>query len=607
VRASSGEVELCRYVLGGDENKVDAALVNRLYEIQFCLWFWYQSVKGHDENLIRSWGNRRVISGCKYVGTLIANGAIDIEPLMRRYVESQRRSDVRFRSVLGDCHDYVKRIVYSGYTGDFYNQLAIFEESGWYGSKLLCRSRYGASSLLKTIKEVARDYESKPTHIKRIVEYEALDLVQNGGRIRLVDASDDGHLKESLGAWLSLDQAALFMGISKNSVQQLAEAKLLDGRKSLLQRDWLVLKASCSSLEQKLKQRASSDLINCVPLRSLQLFPYKVFSKVIYDCLKGGIAYKFHSNDDPICNLLVDRQYLQTLESIEKKELRSAREASEFLNINLNALYYLITKRYITTSSRYCRNRKVYGFSDENIDNFRDRYCFYTEAKDFLLSRAREDLMPSLRAVNIGCTHRSRIRLYKWQHVRALLSRLKPHRKPSLLYDLSAAAQFAGVTINKLRSLTRAEWIIPYKPPSHHDKLSSIFQYTAADLNRLRVLLENYPELMPLRAASKQLGYDRSHVRKQFVLSGYLHSTSVPECPAQIFCYKKEVFALKRLIARTVTGPQLAKFFGVTRNTVYKWMRSGKLIPVISPSNEGFASYRYVMPNQRLKSYLFNQ
>ena len=421
---------------------------------------------------------------------------------------------------------------------------------------------------------------NRPT-LKRIVEYETLDLVQTSGRIRLLDASDDGHLKESLGAWLSLDQAALFMGISKNSVQQLAEAKLLDGRKSLLQRDWLVLKASCCSLGQKLKQGASSDLINCVPLRSLQLFPDKAFSKVIYDCLKGSIAYKFHSNDDPICNLLVDRQYLQTLESIEKKELRSAREASEFLNINLNALYYLITKRYITTSSRYCRNRKVYGFSDENIDNFRDRYCFYTEAKDFLLSRGREDLMPSLRAVNIGCTHRSRIRLYKWQHVRALLSWLKPHRKPSLLYDLSAAAQFAGVTIGKLRSLTSAEWIRPYKPPSHHNKLSSPFQYTTADLNRLKALLEKYPELMPLRVASKQLGYDRSHVRKQFVRPGYLHSTSVPECPGEILCFKKEVFALRRLISKSVTGPQLASLLGVTRNTVYKWMRAGKLIPII--------------------------
>ncbi len=598
IDATSYEIKIVSFLDSAMSAESSCLLLNRLYELQFCLWYWYQSVRNHDELLIQSWNQRRVVSGCKYVGTLIENDIINIEPLMRRYVESQGRREVRFRSILGDCHDYVKRMVESGYTGDFYNQLTVFEEGGWHGSKLLRRSRYGESSLLKTIKETARDYESKPTNIERVVEYENLDVVQKNQRIRLVDASDDGLLTESVGSWLSLDQAAKLTGISKNWVQQLVEAKLLDGRKRLHQRDWLIQKKSCYSLNEKLKMGASSDDIRCVPLRTLQLFPEQAFSKVIYKCLEGSIVYKFHSNVGPLGNLVIERQYLQALESLEKRELRSAKETSEFLNINLNALYYLIKKRYITSSSRCCRNRNVYGFSDVDIDNFRDRYCFHIAAKEFLLSSGREDLIPSLKAVNSRCTHRSRIRIYKWQYIKTLVSRLKQHSKPSLLYGLNAAAQYVGVTVNKLRLLTRDEWILPYTHPGHHSKSLPGIQFTVADLNRLKALLENYPEMMPLRAASRQLGYDRSHVRKQFVLSGYLRSTSVPECPGEILCFKKEVFALKRIIARTVTGPQLASLLGVTRNTVYKWMRAGKLVPIISPTDEGFGNYRYSIPNK---------
>ena len=603
INATPNEVKITSFLNLAMNSEHSNLLINRLYEIQFCLWYWYQSVRNYDALLIQSWSYRRVVNGCKYVGALIENDIIDIEPLMRRYVESQSKSDIRFRSVLGDCHDYVKRMVESGYSGDFYNQLTIFEESGWNGSKLLRRSRYGASSLLKTIKEAARDYESKPAHIERVVEYETLELIQSGRRIRLVDASDGGLLKERIGAWFSLDQAAEFMGISKNWVQQLVQAKLLDGRKSLHQRDWLISTASCHNLVAELKERHALEAEDYVPLKLLQLFPEHDFYLVVSRCLAGKISYRFKKADDSLGCICIDRDYIQRLEWKEKSGLFSALEAAQYLNININAFYYLVNKGYIETSLRYCRNRKVYGFSNEDIDLFRKTYCFYFSAKDYVISSGRRDLLPALKAINSSCNQRSRIRIYKWRYIRTLLSRPKLLSKPSLLYGMSAAAQFAGVTINKLRSLTRAEWILPYKPPGHHNKHSSILQYTETDLNRLKVLLENYPELMPLRAASKLLGYDRSHVRKQFVRSGYLRSISVPECPGEILCFKKGVFALKRLIAKTVTGPQLAKLLGVTRNTVYKWMRAGKLVPIISPSDQGFGNYRYSILNKGSLNY----
>jgi predicted DNA-binding transcriptional regulator AlpA len=490
----------------------------------------------------------------------------------------------------------MNRIVDRGYTGDMSDQLVDFEESGWRGAKSLRRSRYGANSFLKTKKEVANNYQCKQAQVARLIEYGDINLAQKNGRTELVDTRNSSLIKESIAAWLSLDKTAALLNVSKDCVLQLVETKLLDGRKDRHQRDWLISRKSCDSLVNQLKFKSVVEGNYLVTLKSLQLLPKQNFSQIIKACLDRRIAFRISDYNDPMVSLRVDRRYIQRLLLREKGALLSAMDLTEYLSVNLNAIYYLISKQYINVRSRYCRNRKVYGFYLEDIDEFERKYCFHYEAKSFLLLSGRRDLLPAIKPSNKRCRHRSKVRIYKWQYITSLLNKPSTDSKLTRLFRLEAAAKFVGKSSAQIHSFLEREWIVPYKAPSHHLTGHHFIEFCITDLKRLKVLLDDHPNLMPIRAASKYLGYDRSHIRKQFICSGYLSTKVVPEYPKELFCFKREVFSLKRLLSRTVTGPELSKIMGVTRNTIYKWMKSGKLRPALTPNDEGFGCYRYKIP-----------
>jgi len=596
IKATASELELSNYALIGFEGKADTALQDKLSEIQFCLWYWYQSVRGHDDQLIRSWGNRRIVSGCKYVGSLIERGRLDIKPLLSRFVDSVGNSQSGFRSVMGNCHDYMGRLVDIGYTGDLVNQLTDFEEHGWHGADFLRRVRFGASSKLITTAELASVHQCKKVKVERLIEYGDIGLVAKEGRVKLVDSSNPALISNKVAAWLSLDDAAELLNISKDWVVQLVESKLIDGRKNSHQRDWLIARRSCDSLVDQLKLRSVAEEDYLVTLKSLQLLPRQNFSKIIKACLGRKVSYQISDYNAPLAGLRVDCRYIQRLLLREKGALLSAMDLTEYLSVNLNAIYYLISKQYINVRSRYCRNRKVYGFYLEDIDEFERNCCFHYEAKSFLLLSGRRDLLPAIKPSNKRCSHRSKVRIYKWQYITGLLNKPSTDSKLTRLFRLEAAAKFVGKSSAQIHSFLEREWIVPYKAPSHHLTGHHFIEFCITDLKRLKVLLDDHPNLMPIRAASKYLGYDRSHIRKQFICSGYLSTKVVPEYPKELFCFKREVFSLKRLLSRTVTGPELSKIMGVTRNTIYKWMKSGKLRPALTPNNAGFGCYRYKIP-----------
>jgi len=598
IEPTQSELKLSSYVLKEGYGKIDKEFQNRLSEVQFCLWYWYQSVRGHDDQLIRSWSYRRVVSGCKYVGSLFDSGSINITPLMNRYIDSVGKNLTGFRAAMGNCHDYMGRLIDIGYTGDLVNQLTDFEEYGWHGADFLRRVRYGTSSKLITTAELASVHQCKKAKVNRLIEYGEIGLVAKDGRVKLVDASNAALISNKVSAWLSLDDAAVLLNISKDWVVQLVKSKLIDGRKNSNERDWLISSKSCDSLLDQLKSRSVVEGNYLVTLKSLQLLPEQNFSHIIKACLDQKLAFQISDNNAPMSGLRVDCRYIQRLELKEKGELLSAIDLTCYLRVNLNSIYYLVSKKYINVRSRYCRNRKVYGFSLEDVDSFECKYCFHYEAKNFLLLNGRRDLLPAINPSNKRCRHRSKVRIYKWKDIRTLLNKPLDDLKQSRLFGVEAAAQFIGKSEHKLRSLVNREYIIPYKVPNHHSSNHKSLQFTGTDLQRLKVLLDGYPELMPIRVASIYLGYDRSHVRREFVCSGCLCSERITEYPSELFLKKAAVFSLRRLIARTVTGPELAALLGVTRNTIYRWMRSGKLTPIITPSDDGFGTYRYAITSQ---------
>jgi DNA-binding Xre family transcriptional regulator len=70
----------------------------------------------------------------------------------------------------------------------------------------------------------------------------------------------------------------------------------------------------------------------------------------------------------------------------------------------------------------------------------------------------------------------------------------------------------------------------------------------------------------------------------------------------ELFLAKSDVKEWRAFISKTFTGPELAKIVGVTRNTIYKWKKSGKIQAVSGPDIDGLGCYRYLMKEVRWAS-----
>lgn len=599
IDATDAEIKLNNYILSFPSISSETLLASRLYEVQFCLWYWYESIRNSDELLIKSWSYRRITRGVKYVGDLIDGDRINIESLMRRVVLTRGGKEPGFRKSIGDCHDYIQRMQKLGYQGEFNEMLRNFEENIWHNGAILSRARYGKGSILNTKKEFAKQENTSVSKVGRVISYE-------GSKELTVKSSRQGEyfhrdkhlvLRCKLGKWVSADEASKLLGVSYYCVSQIISADLIVGRKKKADRDWLVSKASCIELLGRLRGGSVSSHggVEFCPLQSLQLHPDQHLVEVISNCLKGKVEYQLLDDDFSLTGLKFPITVIHQLNSEANHQLITAKGVASMLTINLNAIYYLVKKRYLISLVRYCRNRVVLGFSLSDIDRFRSIYCFYPDAKQFLLEQERRDLLGNIRPLNRSCSCGGKVRVYKWQYLQQLVDSPTINAKPTStrLFTLKGASQYIGKSAVQLSALIDKEWIVPYQPPGHHKLDRRRLLFTKSDLDRLRLMLDSYSQLMPLRAVAKCLGYDRSHVRKQFIQSKYLPVAVIPEFPKETFCYRKHVFALKRLLKATLSGPELAGHLGVTRNTVYKWMKQGKLKPIITPGQLGFGCYRY--------------
>ena len=224
------------------------------------------------------------------------------------------------------------------------------------------------------------------------------------------------------------------------------DAKLIVCRKEPGERDWLILSSSCDELFDRLMLgscKCSYD-IDMVPLKTLHAYPGFRLSKIIEACISGEVSYELSTESCSVRNLKFSKSELERIRQRYEGEFYTAKQASQILKVNLNAIYYLAKKKYLRKSKRCYRNRIVIGFSMLDINEFRSGYCFYSEAKCFFMKNHCQENIAIAKQVNGRCGIPGKIRLYRWEQLHQLmkLPRGFQNKKESRLLPLANAALY---------------------------------------------------------------------------------------------------------------------------------------------------------------------
>jgi predicted DNA-binding transcriptional regulator AlpA len=171
-------------------------------------------------------------------------------------------------------------------------------------------------------------------------------------------------------------------------------------------------------------------------------------------------------------------------------------------------------------------------------------------------------------------------------------------KNASRLLSVIEVADRLSISCKMVSSLVRDCLLIPYKAPGHH-KSNRKLVFTEREVEKCKETADHEPALFTLRAAATLLGKDRSWLRKHVLEKELFTVYRLAHYPNELFLAKSDVEEWKAFISKTFTGPELAKFVGVTRNTVYKWKKSGKIQAVSGPDIDGLGCYRYLMKEVR--------
>jgi len=179
------------------------------------------------------------------------------------------------------------------------------------------------------------------------------------------------------------------------------------------------------------------------------------------------------------------------------------------------------------------------------------------------------------------------------ENLNSLLSHeIRASNTTSNLLSVAEAATAIGISSKMVHALVKKQQIITYGAPGHHDDVK-VFMFTTRELGKFKYAREHTPVLLSLRAAAYQLNMDRSWLRKQILDQANITLYRLENYPGEIFLSEKEVLQWSIFLDKTLTGPELARAVGVTRNTVFKWRKSGRLNAVSGPGINGFGCYRY--------------
>jgi predicted DNA-binding transcriptional regulator AlpA len=302
-------------------------------------------------------------------------------------------------------------------------------------------------------------------------------------------------------------------------------------------------------VEQDKLKKSYSEFINLTKLAKVLGVSYYLAESLVKDCVLPGVApFKGRNQRDWEIRML----------DLEALECDLVTGSSELAGDIITIRHYL---------KKIMKHGVTFSFIVSNIRN--GNLCYKFEPGSSLL-----DIQVALTDIEL----------------------LEPSvtKKASRLLSVNDVAKRLSISCKRVSSLVRESLLIPYKAPGHH-KSNRKLVFTEREVQKYIEANDHEPALMTLSAAATLLGKDRSWLRKQVLEKEQFIAYRLAHYSNELFLAKSDVKEWRAFISKTFTGPELAKIVGVTRNTIYKWKKSGKIQAVSGPDIDGLGCYRYLM------------
>lgn len=184
----------------------------------------------------------------------------------------------------------------------------------------------------------------------------------------------------------------------------------------------------------------------------------------------------------------------------------------------------------------------------------------------------------------------SRIDVEEFKIQYTSLKESKGHNTQYNLINLEEVTKIFNYTKSYVYELIKQKKIIPYKTPDENNSTSYLFK--KFDIKRKKELLD--ANVITAKEAAEMLNEDLSWFYKKWVISGRLKKVNFTDSLGDNFFDKNDVKQIVKLRKDTIRGSEAAKIIGVTRNTILKWKRKNKIIPVSGPDIDGSGYYLYL-------------
>jgi len=169
----------------------------------------------------------------------------------------------------------------------------------------------------------------------------------------------------------------------------------------------------------------------------------------------------------------------------------------------------------------------------------------------------------------------------------------KKQTKPRRL-GCSQAAKYLGISMQELQKAVKSHKISVQGSPNVSRKKYGHLKFSKFELNRYKKRCIEESGIVTAREAANALKEDLSWFYKKWVKSRRLNPVRFDDALGTYFFRKSDILNLVFLKKKTVTGPVAAKIIGVTRNTIFKWNKKGKISPVSGPKVDGFGCHLYL-------------
>lgn len=179
-----------------------------------------------------------------------------------------------------------------------------------------------------------------------------------------------------------------------------------------------------------------------------------------------------------------------------------------------------------------------------------------------------------------------RLEIISFQNELTFFMKNKGTKGQYKLLGINEVANALGLSKNQVYKLVKDDILKPYRGPEI-DGFAS-YQFKPRDVLSAKRYLKG---LVTAKEAASLLGEDLAWFYQKWVKTGRLEIACSQDESDNYLFRKKDIETLHQ--RDVLTTSEAAKTFGVTRGTILKWTKQGKLKPVSGPSIDGFGNNLY--------------